>query len=50
MRQWFRELFCRHKWQYDGANIQPECGRLITIGYRHCRKCGASRLNFIFPN
>jgi len=46
-----RSLLCRHQWTYSVHNLQPdEGGPLITIGFRCCHQCGASKWDFVYDN
>ena len=47
-----RRLFCRHRWVTTMANITVESGStdMLTLCSRHCPKCAAFKLEWIFPN
>lgn len=43
-----RRLFCWHKKKYFVENVRTESGRYLTVGGWNCKKCAATRLDFVF--
>lgn len=56
IHSWYIQLLCKHDWRYHCYNINTsnysnDCsGPIITLGFKYCKKCAKSKLNFIFGN
>lgn len=54
MKNFIKQLFCIHKFNYYMYNIKGEYGLNqtddITIGFSNCRKCAKWKIQFIFGN
>lgn len=56
IRDFIIMLFCKHDWKHycyniNTANYSNDCsGPMITIGFKCCKKCANSKINFIFGN
>ena len=51
VRQFFKQLFCKHNWRTYCYNIPTNVDHEpITIAFRDCRKCAKWKLSFIFGN
>lgn len=43
-------FFIGHKWRYYCRNIICQDDPVITIGFRECRRCARSKIDFIYGN
>jgi hypothetical protein len=47
---WFKDLFHKHDKETFVENIRTDSDIIITIGFKQCKKCGYSKLIFIYGN